>query len=70
MSNLRVFRGGTVLLRGGALDTRVFDVSPNPPDDKEHEKNPDHEIEAVKKRLQGIVLVPLLAELLPYVRQA
>src|ERR1044072_115608 len=48
---------------------RVFDVTPNPPGHDKHSCDADEKVEAVKPRLQRVVLVPLLTKLLAHIRK-
>src|SRR5215217_2342030 len=59
-----------VRARGVVLGAGVFEVSPDPPDCGEEYDGADEEVEAVEPGLQGLVLVPLLAEHLADVREA
>jgi hypothetical protein len=52
------------------LIAEVAHVSPDPPTRQQYANDSNQEIEAMKPRLQGIVLVPFLAEFLPHVGEA
>src|ERR1700755_2110325 len=54
---------------GFVLRARVFEVAPDPPDRAEEDDCADEEVEAVEPCLEGLVLVPLLAEYLADVRE-
>src|SRR5207302_4878295 len=49
--------------------TQVSKMAPDPPDNRDCDHDSDDEVETVKPRLKQRVLVPLLAQLLPGVRQ-
>ena len=48
----------------------MLDVSPNPPTHCEDSEDTDDKVESMKPRLERVVLVPLLTQLLADVRES
>src|SRR5258707_8746840 len=48
----------------------MFQVSPDPPRNHDHQRDSNHEIESVKKSLKHRILVPLFAQPLTNVSEA
>src|SRR3982751_3575237 len=48
----------------------MFQMTANPPNDREQRHDPDHKVEAMKQSLETLVLVPLFSKFLPDVSQS